>query len=571
MSFLKRVRIAFAICVAAGAAGGVFAILQAGLLSRVIGRVFLSGYTLHEVLQPMILLLAVMLCRAVCAWASERAGAAAARRVKLDLREQINQKLFRLGPVYAQERPAGEVAVLAVQGVDALDAYFSQYLPQVVLAGLVPLAVLAFVFPRDWISGAILLVTGPLIPVFMFLIGSHAERLTGRQFHALSRLSAFFLDTLQGLRALKELGRSREQVEQIRKAGEEYRQATLSVLRVTFTSALALELLGTISTALIAVQVGLRLLRGAMFFEDAFFLLVIAPDFYLPLRTLGLRFHAGMNGVSSARRIFELLAEPEPAAGSRAAGLKKIRLSGKEIVFDAVRYRYRGRSEPALDGFDLRIEPGELVALVGESGVGKSTAVALLMRFIDPQEGMIRVGGVDLREIDPQAWRGQIAWVPQEPHWINGTIAENLRIANQHAGMSEWKAACEKARLLEWIQSLPDGFETQIGERGSRMSGGQAQRLALARAFLRDAPFVVMDEPAAHIDPLEDALIAEAIRALCHGRGGLVIAHRLGTVAKADRIAVLQAGKVAECGDHAALKAAGGLSTALLRSAGGAE
>jgi ATP-binding cassette subfamily C protein CydD len=416
---LRRVRWAFLAAVLAGTAVGVAAIAQARFLSRVIARVFLDGYGLNQVMPWMWGLLVVILVRSLFTWIGDLAGAAAARQIKVHIRELLTAKLFRLGPLYSQARPAGELSSIMLQGVEALDAYFSQYLPQIVLAALVPLAVLVLVFPADWLSGLILLVTGPLIPVFMFLIGSTAEQLTRQQFKALGRMSAALLDALQGLRALKELGRSRDYAGRIQEVSEQYRRKTLDVLRVTFLSALALELLGTISTAVIAVQIGLRLLYGRMDFETAFFLLVIAPDFYLPLRSLGLRFHAALNGVSAARRIFQVLDEEEPAVFQRpsegVASRHHPDLARKlpEITFKNVKYRYPGSEQAALQGLSFTLRPGEVTALVGESGAGKSTTAAVLLRFISAQGGEVSVGGRSLAEIDPVEWRKLIAWVPQ--------------------------------------------------------------------------------------------------------------------------------------------------------------
>lgn len=547
------------------------AILQAKGLSQVVARVFLGGQSLADVMPVLWLLLGVIGGRAAFGMLGEWAGINLARRVKSQVRDALVEKLFRLGPLYARSKPAGELTGIVLQGVDDLDAYFSQYLPQIVLAGLVPAAVLALVFPVDWLSGVILLVTGPLIPFFMFLIGSSAERLTRRQFGALSRMSAYLLDTLQGLRALKELGRSREQAGKIRAVSEHYRDTTLQVLRVTFLSALALELLGTISTALIAVQIGLRLLYGQMGFEQAFFILLISPDFYLPLRTLGLRFHASMRGVSAARKVFAVLDEPETVESAQPRDESIQREAGGDtpaIRFEHVTYQYADRGEPAVSDLSFEVRPGSLTALVGESGAGKTTVLSLLQGFIQPQSGEIRLNGVRLSEVSTVERRRMSAWVGQRPYFTSGSIADNLRIANKSAGDEDLRQACRLAQLETWLNQQPQGLRTRLGEGASRLSGGQAQRLALARAFLRDASLIYMDEPTAHLDPLEEAILEEVVGRLCAGRTAILIAHRLTTIANADQILVFFTGKIVESGRHADLLARQGVYASLVTAAG---
>lgn len=558
----------FSFCVAAGAIAGVAAILQAKWLSRVIAEVFLLGSDLPGVLLPLLWGLLAIILRSLAIYASEAMGAVTSRAVKSNLRQQLVVKLFRLGPIFTRQHASGDLTTVFMQGVDTLDAYFSQYLPQVILAGAVPLAVLVFVFPLDWVSGVILLLTGPLIPLFMFLIGSSAERLTRRQFKALRQMSAYLLDTLQGLRALKELGRSAQHVSRVQAVSDRYRTTTLQVLRVTFLSALALELLGTLSTALIAVQVGLRLLYGQMGFEQGFFVLLIAPEFYQPLRTLGLRFHAAMNGVNAAQQIFSILSEPE--TGSLAVA---DRLPAPKIFFDrglppirfeAVSYHYPHRSAPALVDASFELQPGLLTALVGESGSGKTTVANLILRFASPLSGAIRVGDRDLAEIPLEDWYANLVWVPQNPYLINGSIADNLRIANKNASQSDLRAACDQVHLMEWIDTLDQGLNTPIGEGGARISGGQAQRLALARALIRAPALLVMDEPTARLDPPEEKLIASSIKTVLRNQTVLVIAHRLTTISQADTIVVLDRGRVAEVGRHSTLINQGGQYTRLV-------
>ncbi len=514
-------------------------------------QVFVHGGGRNEVLPTLWIILGVIVIRSGWIFANERFSASAARQVKTILREQILAKLIRLGPLYTRRHEAGELSAVLLQGVDTLDAYFSQFIPQAILAATVPLAVLLFVFPVDWLSGIILTVTGPLIPFFMYLIGSSAERLTRRQFNALRQLSAFFLDTLQGLQALKELGQSRGFVERVREKSEHYRQTTMSVLRLTFLSALALELLATLSTAIIAVQVGLRLLYAKMDFEVALFLLLIAPEFYQPLRMLGMRFHAAIGGISALKRMDDLLAEPEWSvlssnSSQKLESLPRFDPRAMRIEFREVTFRYPDRAEDALQRVSFTILPGVMTTLIGESGAGKSTILALLLRFADPNEGEILVGNRALNTLEPEAWRKWVTWVPQRPYLIRGSILDNLRIAINDGRTETYFDALEKVKLIEWVEALPEGIHTPVGERGVRLSGGQAQRLALARAFLRNSPLLLMDEPTVYLDPPEEAILEEVVQDLSKQRTTLVIAHRMQTIQRAEHIIVLSDGKVIE-------------------------
>lgn len=577
------VKAALAGAIIAGFLAGLATMFQARQISRITSAVFLEGAGRAEVMPAMGLLLAAVAGRAVLTYFGELASGAAARGVKLHLRDQLTRHLLLMGPAYTQGERSGELANTLSEGVEALDAYFSQYLPQLMLAGMIPIAYLAVIFPLDPLSAVVLLLTGPLIPFFMFLIGSTAQKLTRRQWTALSRMSAYFLDTLQGLVTLKALGRSREQGERIARVSDQYRDTTLSVLRITFLSALVLELLGTIGTAIIAVEIGLRLLYGRMGFEGAFFVLLLAPDFYLPLRTLGLRFHASMSGVSAARRIFEVLQVPLPPVttptGSPAGeAVPAQALSPETIEFprdllielEAVDYTYPGRDQPALRGVSLRIQAGQTVALVGASGAGKSTIANLLLGFAAPDCGAIRISGKPLAEIPIEQWRSWIAWSPQQPYLFNGSIADNLLLAKPGASEAELCQALRQAHLLEWTTGLPEGIHTKVGEGAARLSGGQAQRLALARAFLRDAPLLILDEPTAHLDVVQERLLQETTRELCAGRTVLVIAHRLSTATRADAIVVLEKGRVIEQGAHHDLLASGGAYAHLLAANRGA-
>ena len=580
----RHERLALALTIGLGLSGGILTVLQARYLSQAVAQVFLSGATLPALRPGLIALLLVAIVRAGAMWGGESAAARVAAGVKSQLRVRLFAHLQALGPAYthsaasAEGERSGELTNTMVEGIEALDAYFSQYLPQLALAALVPLTVLVFVFPLDAISGLVLLLTAPLIPVFMALIGTLADGLTRRQWTTLSRLSAHFLDVLQGLTTLKLFGRSREQVEVIAEMSERFREATMDVLRVSFLSALVLEMVATLSTAVVAVEIGLRLLYGHLSFAQAFFVLILAPEFYLPLRLLGLRFHAAMAGVTAARRIFAILdtlpgARAEhPATGegrgeqvSPAIPRLAVPSGAPPIIrFENVSYTYPGRSLPALESLCLEIGPGQKVALVGPSGAGKSTIAQLLLRFVEPSAGRITADGAPLDAWSPAGWRASVAWVPQNPYLFYGTVAENISLGRPNAGPEQVEAAARLAHVHEFVRALPEGYATLIGERGARLSGGEAQRIALARAFLKDAPLVILDEATANLDPQHEALIQDSIRRLLAGRSALIITHRLSTITQADKILVLAEGRLAEVGSHAELRQGGGLYRRML-------
>lgn len=565
-------RLELLLAVGLGFLAGIVLVGQAYLLSLVIDRVFLGGRDLALVTPLLLALLGLSLVRAGLVWGSEGLAQQVAVRVKSDLRQRLTAHLLALGPAYVQGERSGELANTAVEGIEALDAYFSQYLPQLALAALVPLAILVFIFPLDPITGLVLLLTAPLIPVFMALIGSRAEVLTRRQWTALSRMSAHFLDVLHGLATLKMLGRSRDQVEVVDRISRRFGRTTLGVLRVAFLSALVLEMVATISIAVVAVEVGLRLLYGRLVFQQAFFVLVLAPEFYLPLRLLGTRFHAGMSGVTAARRIFEVLETPAmmappapPMGGEKDAIPPSGGLGGRfDLTFNDVHYAYADGQRPALKGVSFRIDAGQKVALVGPSGSGKSTIAHLLLRFIEPEQGEITVNNRPLAGINQAAWRAQLAWVPQQPYLFQASVADNIRLGRPEAGLAEVIEAARQAHADDFIRHLPQGYDTPIGERGARLSGGQAQRLALARAFLKDAPVLILDEATANLDPDTETRLQEAMRRLMLGRTVLLIAHHLSTVYDADNIIVLAGGRMVETGSHAALLGQDGLYRRLL-------
>ena len=462
----------------------------------------------------------------------------------------ISGTIAALGPSFTRSAQSGRIVTTLLKGVESVDAWFSQYIPQLFLSLIVPVVILVAVFPADWLSGLILVLTAPLIPVFMILIGKRASAATERQWNTMSRMSGNFLDMLQGLSTLKLFAQARTRRDGIAEASENFRRSTMQVLKIAFLSSLTLELVGTLGTAVVAVSIGVRMLGGHLPFRPGFFALLLVPDFYLTLRQLGTKFHAGMEGVTASKEMHEILdrAKEIPEAGSRE--LTAGELASQPIVLEGVGYRFPGSDKPALDDVSLTIEPGAVTALTGPSGAGKSTLLNLLLRFIEPSEGAISVGDRKAREYSLDSWYQEIAWVPQHPFLFNATIRENLLMARRDATQEEIDNALKQAGLLDMVRSLSEGLETVIGEQGARLSGGEAQRLSLARAFLKDAPLLLLDEPTSHTDPILEAQLRKAMTELMRGRTVVMIAHRLESIRNADRIVVLDGGRLVQSGTH---------------------
>ena len=564
--------------VACGALAGIAVVAQAALLSHSVDAAFLGRAPLAALAPVLAAIAVVAASRAGLLFLQETLAQRSSAEVRRAVRDRLVRRLLALGPRFASGERAGELANTLVGGVDTLDAYVGQYLPQAALAAVVPALVLAAVLWSDPLSGLVLLLTVPLVPLFMWLIGSAAQERTRRQWVTLSRLSARFLDALGGLATLRAFGRVDDEARALEAAGERHRVVTLEVLRLAFVSALALEALATLGTAVVAVEVGLRLLYARIAFRDALFVLVLAPELYRPLRALGAAFHAGMAGREAAARMAEIVDAGGPlgapavlggAGGAAPAIARTGPVRPPRIRFEAVSFSHDGGRSRALDGFSLDVPAGETVGLVGPTGAGKTTATHLLLRWIEPDGGRILVDEVPLAALSPEEWRLRLAWVPQHPRLFHGTMRENLRLARPDASDADLGRALDLAHLGDLVRALPRGLETPVGEGGERLSGGEAQRLALARAWLKDAPVVVLDEPTAQLDLATEGAVVEAIERLCRGRTVLLVAHRLTTLAAAGRVALVSHGRVVEEGTPAALATSGSVYPRLLAAWGG--
>ncbi|WP_028552914.1 thiol reductant ABC exporter subunit CydD [Paenibacillus sp. UNC451MF] len=539
--------------------GGMLMILESASLARLVHDAFLEGLGVSSLLPIFGVLLGWIALRALIQSMSDYAASQTAMRIKSELRQQLLHKLVALGPNYAKGERSGELIGTIYEGVEQLEAYLARYLPQMALSMLIPAAIFCVTANLDWISAIVLAVTLPLLILFMILVGLAAKSKAQRQFERLGQLGGHFMDVLRGLTTLQIFNRSRAQIGIVSQISEEYRKTTMGTLRLAFLSSFVMEMFATLSTAIVAVFLGLRLISGEIGFEHAFLVLLLTPEFYAPVRALGTQFHASTNGMAAASRIISILEAGLPEPARPGEGLKlEAKPNGYRIEFRDVNLTYPGAASPALSKLTFTLEPGERIAVIGPTGSGKSSLLDVLQGFAPPTSGSVWIDGVNMSSLSMEDWRKQLSSVNQNPKLYYGTLRGNLTLGCTAPISDEHMAAVLQAAGVDFTNQLPDGMDTIMGE-SIPLSGGQIQRIAIARALLKDAPLLLLDEPTSGLDLWLEAVVRRGLDLHLHGRMSVTVAHRLETVQQADRIIVMNRGRIAEMGTPAELLAAGGL------------
>ncbi|HXZ82954.1 MAG TPA: thiol reductant ABC exporter subunit CydD [Acidimicrobiales bacterium] len=536
--------------VAVGLVATAAIVLQAVALARLLAGA-MPGARPGDRMSYFVWLATAAAVRGLAALAGETLAHLGATRAKADLRARLVAAAISRAPTGAAGGP-GDLATVTGRGLDALDVYIGRCLPDLVLAVVAPIALAVAVGVLDWISGLIVVLAIALFPVFGALVGRASLTLASNRWQQVEALGRHITDVFEGLPVLRAFDRTPEQRSKIERAGEALRAASLSTLRVAFLSALVLDTLASVSVALLAVPLGLRLLNGTVGLAAALAVLIVAPEVFLPLRRASAEFHESTEGLAAVARALALIGpeqpgDDEPVAPDGLAGGTHGRAAPDPaqvpVALHAVRYSVPGRDEPVLDGADLAIAPGEIVVVVGPNGTGKSTVVSLLLGFLSPSRGSVTVGDVDLRDLDRASWRSRVAHLPEHPALLAETLAENLRLADPGATDEELLAALADVGAPEFVRSLPAGLATRLGDGGRPVSSGELQRIALARTLLRRSTFYVLDEPTVHLDGATEAAVVRALRRVLAGRSALVVTHRPAVAQLADRVVTLRAGR----------------------------
>lgn len=544
----RRQRLLFAGSVLASLGAAAAILWQTWSVAVIVDGIFMGSASRAALAASFLTALVALALRITLDCAEEMCSLRLATRIKMDLRARLVEKLAQLSPVQLETLQAGKLLNLLYDGIDTLENYFSGYLPQLFKAVFIPVLFLIVIFPRDPLSAVVMLVTLPLIPVFMILIGKWTQRESVRQWVLLTRFAAFLQDVLAGLVTLKSLGRSRQQGEKIGEISEAYRKATFSVQKWAFISSLALELVATISIAMVAVGLGLRLCNGTLTFLIGFYILLLAPEYYQPMRTLGQYFHSGINAQEAAKSIYAFLEiEPWPMPGGDHAEEKVT-----SIRFEHVSYRYPDAAEDAVHDVSLTLSAGQSLAFVGDSGSGKTTLMMLAMGFLTPTAGTIFVNEVPLEKWRRDAYHARLAAVLQTPYIFQGTVRENIAFASDLSAEAAARAAkiADQVGLTALLRTLPTGLDTLIGQGGQQLSGGQTALLLVARALYRESDVLFLDEMTDNLDVESERALVDALAPLTRGRATWIIAHRLQTLRQVDRIVVMRHGRITASGSY---------------------
>ncbi len=510
-----------------GVMGALLLIIQLHILAKIIDGVFLHGLSQAMIFPSLCGLMGLIILRALLAWLKEITGFQAAATIRQHIRMQIISKIEALGPILSKQKQSGAWVSSALEQVEALQGFFAQYLPQMSLCVIVPLMIVAVVFHLNWPAGLLLLITAPLIPLFMALVGMGAASINQKNFQALSRMSAHFLDVLQGLNTLKLFGRSQAETNKIYEVSENYRKTTMQTLRIAFLSSGVLEFFAACSVALLATYLGLSLLNDLHFGQPidlyrALFILLLAPEFFLPLRELSTHYHARAAAVGAAEELMNLLDLPT-IPPSQVQGTES---ANSLIHCQNLCFTYGTDSPAVLQNFSLTVQNGEHLGLIGPSGCGKSTVLHLLLGFLKPQEGKLSM------TIAPN----KIGWLSQNPTLFRGSIRDNLLMANPHANEAELWHALDQAFMRETVMQFPQGLDTPVGEQNQGLSGGQAQRIALARLYLKNPDLFLLDEPTASLDTESAAAVMQSLDQYTQGKTVILVTHRPEPLLQMDRV-----------------------------------
>jgi ATP-binding cassette subfamily C protein CydD len=532
--------------IALGSLNGILMIVQMAVLAGIINEIIFAQQSLSQLTPLLGALITVVLLRTLSGYITERYSRHAAMLIKTAIRQQLVQHLFAMGPAQTNTIGTAKIAQLLHQGVDSLEDYFAGYLPIVAYCSVIPTAILFAVFPMDWRSGLVLMLTAPMVPMFMIIIGHKAHDLNQKHWAKLLRMSSHFLDIIQGLTQLKIFNASRQEIAAVKTISEDYGNQTMGILKVAFLSSFVLEFLASIAIALVAVILGFRLYYGNVDYMLALWVLLLAPEFYLPFRQLGAQYHAKMAGVTAAEDMIQILNTPIKDSAPSCQFSAPF-----DITLSDVNFTYPGRKN-TLENINLHLSGHGLYALIGESGAGKSTLIDAILGFVTPDSGYISINNAKRSPADRDAWLSHCGWIAQQAHIFYGSLGFNVALTDDYEPQRVL-AALEKVGLSDFMQQLPDGLNVHVGEGGVGISSGQSQRLALARAFYHQPDVLILDEPSSHLDKDTELVVSKAISEYARTHLVIVIAHRLNTVVDAKQIIVLEQGKIIEQGTHTEL------------------